>query len=333
MNILFSGFIDPNHSSFGGYHNIVNIPCDSKNLITENYPLGKVSKRYHLRKIPLWLQDIDTRIRRYKFDITHLYYGEITMFPFIPYRRSERHKTVITLHLDIEKQHLHYFFLKNLSSFDGIIVLSSQQKKYYKEKFGIDTTFIPHGFDKPIYEYTLPVDYWSRIIDSDKINLITSGKNYRDFGTLEKAIAYSSSMLPLLHFHVVGVPVYIKESLMRYDNVSVYNRLSDDEYYSLIQSCDYNFLPLLFATANNALLEAQAIGVRSILPNIDGVSDYAAPAPMNTYYNNIEDLYCILSSLKKSEICNDIIDFSHKFYWENIYPELFTFYNNIFNKD
>lgn len=334
MNILFSGFVDPNHSSFGGYHNIVNIPCNSKTLLTTDYPLGSLGKKYHLRKIPLWIQDLDTRIKRSKFDITHLFYGEITMFPFLPYSKSKTNKSVITLHLDIEKQHLHKFFLKNLSSFDGIIVLSTQQKKYYKEKYGIETTFIPHGFDKPRYTYNLPVSCDGNRLDVKDINLITSGKNYRDFDTLEKVIAYCASKeLCGIHFHIVGAPESIKQKLSRYNHVSIYNRISDDEYYTLMQSCDYHFLPLLFATANNALLEAQSLGIKSILPRIEGVSDYAAPEPMNIYYDSIDNLKCLLSSLTKSDPSDDIIDFSKRFYWENIYENLLSYYNNLLDNN
>ena len=88
MKILYSGFIDPSHSAYGGYHNITRFPAESKSLLSKDYPLGKLDKRFHLRKIPLWCLDFHTRILRKDFDITHLYYGEITMFPFMKYSKS-----------------------------------------------------------------------------------------------------------------------------------------------------------------------------------------------------------------------------------------------------
>lgn len=329
MKILYSGFADPTHSSNGGYDKIINICSEKKILLKHNYFLGKLPGKYHLSKIPLWLLDFHTRLLRYRYDITHLFYGEITQFPFLPYRKSNKHKTVITLHLDIEQQHLHSIFLKNLSAFDGIIVLSTQQQKFYKEKYNIDTTFIPHGFDTPIFTSKVPKDVNGHSIDTSKINLITSGKNYRDFDTLEMAIKQSSEF-PKLHFHIVGAPQTIKNTLSKYGhNVSIYNRISDDEYYTLIQSCDYNFLPLTFATANNALLEAQSLGIRSILPDMPGISDYGAPSPMNIYYFNSDNLLNILHGVDKSSVCHDIIDYSKRFSWENIYQELMIFYNKL----
>ena len=331
MKILYSGFIDSQHSSFGGYHNILRYPDCTKSLLTTQYFLGKVDKKYHLRKIPLWLMDFHTRIKRFDYDITHLYYGEITMCPFFPYSKSATHKTVITLHLDIEKQNLHSFFLKSLSGFDGIIVLSSQQQQYYKEKYGIQTTFIPHGFDTPIFKKTVAQDIHGRSINRSKINLITSGKNYRDFATLQNIIDMFLND-ERFHFHIVGAPNEIKQNLSMKRNVSVYNRLSDDEYYTLIQNCDYNFLPVSFATANNALLEAQALGIRSILPDIPGIMDYGAPKPLNYYYSNYEDLVQIIRNLEKAEISQSIIDFSQKFSWDNIFKQLEKFYKQLLSE-
>lgn len=329
MKILFSGFADSNHSANGGYDKIINIPLPKRVLLRDMYLFGKINKKYHLSKIPLWIMDFHTRILRYKFDITHLFYGEISMCPFFKYSRSKKHKTVITLHLDIEKQNLHTFLIDKLPYFDGIIVLSSQQKKYYKEKYGINTTFIPHGFDKPVFKEILPKDKCQRSIDLSKINLIVIGKNYRDFETLEKLIKHTIHNTNI-HFHIVGVPSEIKDRLgVSVSNVSIYNRLSDDEYYTLISKCDYHFLPLSFATANNSLMEAQSLGIRSILPKIDGISDYAAPEPMNIFYHDFEELKDISDSITKSQSNNDIIEYSKKFQWNNIYKELEIYYKKL----
>lgn len=328
MKILYSGFIDPSHSAFGGYHNIINFPVDSKILLSENYPLGKIDKKYHLRKIPLWLLDFHTRILRKEYSITHLFYGEITMCPFIGYKKSKTHKTVITLHLDIEKQHLHSFFIKSLRNFDGIIVLSSQQQKYYKEKYNIDTTFIPHGFDTPKFSFKIAKDKNGLTLNPKIINLITCGKNYRDYVLLEKTIKHYSNNNQI-HFHIVGAPSEVKIKLMNEHNVSVYDRLTDDEYYSLIQSCDYAFLPVTFATANNALLEAQALGIRSILPNISGILDYAAPRPLNLFYSSFDTLIGIIDDLNKTKPSQELIKYSMKFHWSNIFRELKQFYENL----
>lgn len=329
MKVLYSGFIDPSHSSFGGYHKIIDFPSNKKTLLAQDYLFGTLDKKYRLKRIPNWLLDFDTRIRRHNYDITHLFYGEITMIPFLPYTKSDRHKTVITLHLDITKQKFHKSFLKSLPSFDGIIVLSTQQQEYYRDKWGIETTFIPHGFDKPEYIFNLPKDINGKYIDPDKINLITSGKNYRDFETLKKIVNRFESDCRF-NFHLVGTPGDIKANLANKENVRIYPRINDDEYYSLIRSCDYGFLPVTFATANNALLETQALGIKSILPHIPGILDYASES--NIFYNSYENLVDIISNLNKSSVSEDILKHAEKFHWNNIFIELEKFYTQILSK-
>ena len=48
---------------------------------------------------------------------------------------------------------------------------------------------------------------------------------------------------------------------MHYKNAITYDWVDDNVYYTLLSKCDYNFLPLAFATANNTLLEAQFLGI------------------------------------------------------------------------
>lgn len=326
MNVLYSGFIDPNHSAFGGYHNIIYYPNCKKVLLMQNYFLGKLPSKYKLRRIPARLLDLDTRRQRHKYDITHLFYGEMTMIPYIPYRKDPQHKTVITLHVDVEEHWCYKYFIKNLKSFDGIIVLSTQQQEYYKNKHGIETTFIPHGFNTPVFKFKLPKDIKGNIIDTNHINLITSGKNYRDFETLSKVIDRFKDNSRFI-FHLVGTPADIKTQLTSYPNVKIYPRINNDEYYSLIKSCDYGFLPVTFATANNALLETQAIGIKSILPRIPGILDYAAKE--NIFYNDYENLINIIDHLPKSSISDEILSHAQKFRWENIYHQLDKFYSDL----
>lgn len=326
MKVLYSGFADRSHSSFGGYHNIVNFPHCGKVLLSRDYFLGELDRKYRLRKIPLTLLDLDTRRQRRNYDITHLFYGEITMIPFLPYPKDKKHKTVITLHLDIEKQRFHKFFLKNLSFFDGIIVLSTQQQEYYRNKYGIETAFIPHGFDTPTFSYKIPRDTTGRSIDTTCINLITSGKNYRDFDTLKATVEKFRDDERFV-FHLIGTPAEVKKDLSQFPNVHIYPRIDNDEYYSLIKSCDYGFLPVTFATANNALLETQAIGLKSILPNIAGIQDYAAEA--NLFYSSTEELFSLIDSLHKSTISEEILQHAKKFLWKNIFNQLNEYYSNL----
>lgn len=328
MRILYSGTIDGAHSKNGGYQHILDNPLTQGVLLASNCLFGNVSKKFRLRKITYFLLDMKTRWARRHYDITHLFYADLTMSPLFPYKKRRNNKIVGTIHLDLEKQRFGKAYINNLKSFDGVIVLSSQQKEYYKNKFNIDTVFIPHGLDKPSFSFEKSLDIHGNEIDKDKINLITLGKNYRDFKTLEEAIIHFQNT-PEIHFHIVGAPTMIKERLKDYTNVSIYNRLNDNQYYSLIEECDYSFLPLTFATANNALLEVQSLGRKSILPNLPGVLDYSAPSPLNIMYNSMDELFGIIGSLTKSGYVKEIEEYAKRFRWENIYKELNQFYSEL----
>ena len=334
MKVLFSGFKDANHSASGGYDKITDMPVDKTTLLVDRYPLGRLDIGNHLIRIPLSLLDVETRLRRFRYDITHLFYGEISMLFFLPYLRSRKHKTVITLHHGPDKRRIPSLFVSLLRHFDGIVVLSSGMKKELKEKYGLESEFIPHGFYKPRFEHREVADRKGRRLDAEKINVITIGQMYRDYDTFEYIVERMKTRADL-RFHLVGAPADVKERMRKYEeeegNVSVYNRLPDDEFYSLISDCDYCFLPLTFATANNTLLEAQFLDVPAILPDIEGVLDYAAPAPMNYYYHDRRRLEEIFTSLSKSKKNGEIAGYMEKFDWKNVFVALEKYYNRLLN--
>lgn len=329
MKILYSGFRDPSHSTYGGYDKITGIDLPKKVLLSEYYPLGRCNFKSHLMRIPFTFLDIHTRLLRHKYNITHLFYGEITMLFFLPYFKRKKHKTIITIHLDIEKRRCPKLFIWLLKFFDGIIVLSSRQQKYLETKYNIRSTFIPHGFSQPQFEECLPYDKRGYKLNESKINILTVGNNYRDFDTLKYVINRFKDNSNY-QFHLVGVPREINIYFSEYKNVSLYSRLSNNEFYSLISVCDYGFLPLTFATANNTLLEYQYLDLPSILPNIHGVMDYAAPAPLNLFYSNRAELCEMISSLTKTVKNNLISDFAKThFNWDIIYDAIEDYYRNI----
>lgn len=329
MRILYSGFHDANHSRNGGYDKITHIDLEKKILLSNNYIWGNVPISSQFSRIPFYLLDIHTRILRNKYDITHLFYGELTSLPFLPYHKSRKHKTVITLHLKIEDHHCIDLYINQLKKYDGIIVLSSGQKEILESKYGLKSTFIPHGFSKPEFKFAPVRDINNRGIDYGKINISTIGSNYRDFETL-KYIVNKLASNEKVHFHLIGVPIDVKDFVKNNPNVSVYQRLDDDQYYTLLSLMDFNFLPLTFATANNTLLEAQFLNVKSILPNMAGISDYAAPMPLNIYYDNKTELIKIISNLEKGHKDSQLSKFAEQnFSWNVVYKRLSQYYSSL----
>ncbi len=319
MRILFIGHRDPLHSAAGGYDKIVHCP-GSDVLWDKDALFGFIPMHKSGKIINTFFLDLKARQKMKNCDVVHFFYGDGLLFPF----SKKRHvKVVATVHMDIKKRkRAPKRFIKTLQSLDGVITLSKSQQKELEE-LGINSVFIPHGFEKPLYNYC------DNRLEKTKINVVISGTNYRDFETMRAVIDFCRRERHDIVFHLLGQPANVKEELKNYENAICYPRLSDDHYYSLISDCDYNFLPLTFATANNALLEASFLGVRSILPNIDGITDYAAPAPMNLYYDSIQQVENIFKDLVKSEKSEELVKHSERFLWENIYPQLISFYKSL----
>lgn len=320
MKILYVGYRDKNHSSAGGYDQIINNPGTAQ-LLGENVPFGFIPVGKRGKFLNLFFLNLYSRFLIKKYDVTHFFYGEMLK----TYRRKPNNKIVATIHMRIDKGNKKSKkLLSNLSKADGVISLSSMQAKVLREEFGINAHFIPHGFNTPEFKYK------NMITDNKKINIVVSGKNYRDTKTLYSIVEYCDIKRKDIIFHLLGQPIYVKDYLKAKSNVICYPRLNDDDYYSLIKDCDFNFLPLTYATANNALLEASFLGVKSIIPNIDGILDYAAPEPTSIFYSTNNDLINIFNSLQKKDYNEeDIISYARKFLWENVYNQLEKFYKTL----
>lgn len=323
MRILYSGYRDSRHSQYGGYDWISKYPgadyLDSNNLLG-----GSIKSGNKWKIINFFILDLVTRIKMNKYDIVHCFYADLTIF--FPFRRR-RTKIVTTIHLN-ESLKYRVNIYKTLKTCDAVITLSSQQASFLRSKYNLNTFFIPHGFNKPVWNKGLiPKSKNGKIIDNSKINIICIGKQYRDNELLVNTVNIIAN--EKINFHIVGNR-NVHSALIQNENVFLYDFLSDDEYYSILERCDYNFMPLTFSTANNALLESQSLGVVSILPQIAGIEDYASP--QNIFYSNQDELLNIFPKLQKCEKSIDIIDYSKKFEWENIYKQLEQFYSSLLSK-
>lgn len=315
MKILFVGYRDKRHSKFGGYDYISLFPnADYYNA--ENFPFGSIPVGVRGKKLNLLCLDLISRLQADKYDVIHYFYSDFMLFKKIPKRRNC--KFIATIHMRSES-----FSRKQinvLKSFDKVICLSSSEEIRLR-KMGINAFFVPHGFNRPIFIFK-PLEK----LNNSKINIFYSGMNYRDFDTFVKIVDFSKQEGLNICFYVVGQSKENKERLFNKENVVICPRLSDDEYYSLLSLCDYNFLPLTFSTANNALMEAQALGISSVLPKIDGVLDYADEKG-NLFYNNLSELKKMFIKLPKESSKKDLVNFSEKFNWKRVYEKLEGLYD------
>lgn len=300
---------------------------EASTITDTSVPLGRIPVGVRGKRLNLLILDWKSKRYRWRFDITHILYGDSQFFS--PYPKSREHKIVGTIHLsvkDIVRKRPN--LIETLKRLDGVIALSSGQARELKKLYDIDARFIPHGFLSPSFARMEALDIAGRRLDESHRNVFFSGTNYRDYDTLF-TVLNSLTDERNIEFHCVGQNVRTIERLLSYPNVRCYNRLSDDEYYTLLSSCDLNFLPLTYATANNALMEAQTIGIPSILPKIEGVADYAAPDPMNRFYASAEEASAQISGNGISRDPRGLVAFSIRFHWDTVADEIREYYSNL----
>lgn len=323
MKILFLGNEISSHTNFGGYVHIKNYPNADYLDIAKISPLfWKLGKPFKFLNYILAVRKACKLSKKY--DVIHSIYEDNYYFPLFWKCHC---KVVGTVHLDITGVYnpLRKFLLsKMLKKLDLLIALSSEQEAKMKS-LGYNCVFIPHGFIKPQF---ISVNLASRdiLFDEAKINIFFSGNTYRDLDTLENAVAEMQKREDIV-FHILSQKGENKIRFVKYKNAVVYDRVDDDTYFTLLSKCDYNFLPLTFATANNTLLESQFMGITSILPKLGGIMDYASTA--NLFYNSFDELIQLLYALQKNTQSSKILKDAEKYDWNNIYKQLEQVYCQI----
>jgi glycosyltransferase involved in cell wall biosynthesis len=311
MKILFAGFRYKHHNKYSGYDLITKYIkgdyLDAKNEHFGFIPTNKSGKRINL----IFLDYHVKRIMN-NYDILHIIYGDDQIFTEYKNRNC---KIVATMHLKMKE------FNNRVNSLNGIITLSSEQMILYKNTYkNKNIEFIPHGFEKPLFD-SLDIKM------PEAINVFISGSNYRDFNTMNYIIERFNNKSNY-YFHLVGQSIDIKNKYSNKQNVKVYNYVNSDEYYNILYKSDVVFLPLVYATANNVLLESQMLGKRSILPKIYGILDYGLNN--NYFYNDVEELEFIFKNEKFYKYDEELSRIAYdKFSWENVSKKVINFYNKI----
>lgn len=318
MKVLFLGNEIASQTSSGGYVHIKDFPnSDYIDIIAIN------KKNWNRGSFFRMINDFIAVKKACKlsknYDLIHSIYQDCYFFPLF---FNCKCKSVGTVHVDITGNYSFlrklflWYFLKKL---DLIIVLSTEQEIKLRN-LGYNCKFIPHGYDRPAFE-SISLNDIDVCFEEDKINIFFSGTTYRDIDQLERVVSFCENKSNII-FHILSQKGKNKLRFEKYSNVILYDRLNDNVFFSLMEKCDYIFLPLTFATANNSVLEAHCLGKICILPNSSGVIDYCSPKDI--LYSSESELYSIFYSLKKEKlnIFSEVLEFSREFNWSNIYKKL-----------
>lgn len=282
--VLYTGFKWSHHDNRAGYHNVVKDAedyVDSGSIWGGKHPIGTFP-----RKLNIVLAELLTIARALRYQAVFYIYPEVSaLFFSAPLLKVMGKRVIYAQHRGEkywDRSGSLFFKLKryNLKFVNHFIVLSTQQKSILEKHFPGKVSVIPHGIwlDSGI---KLPVA-------NGPPRLCVSGDNFRNYELLREIIERFSVRFPQVGFDLIGMRYEKLGKTAEIPTVTCHPRLSPEEYAHIIGCSIFMLLPLHFATANNALLEALALGVPVLCNRIDGVTDYL---PSDAYlFDSVEQL-------------------------------------------
>ena len=154
----------------------------------------------------------------------------------------------------------------------GVILVSESQRDWFTDLLPDDRIFVvPHGVDT---EFFVPASHLA-----DEPRIIVVGSKYRDFELLLTAADIIFAQRPEARIVAVGTHRNLKAGQQLKDPRFEYSSPPDDfalraEY----QRARVAVFPMMFATANNALLEAMSCGLPIAANDVGGVREYVGNA-------------------------------------------------------
>lgn len=241
----------------------------------------------------------------------HFIYGENLYYDF-RLLRVRGCKTVVTLHQPYEWFKDKPSWKRRLQHVDHVILVGETEIALFKTLTGKDNvTFIPHG---------ICADFYCPDVRMQKEKMVlTVGNWLRDFEFADKVYQQLLSDDPEVRIVIVSMPRN-KSRITAHERISFLSGISDEELRDLYLKSSCLFLPLTRYTANNALLEAGAVGCNILI---------ACNQPDNSYISTDllrlmpmkEDTVAqeIKVMLKKGEMSCQLSDFVKKnFSWQRI---------------
>ena len=152
---------------------------------------------------------------------------------------------------------------------DRVVLVSSSQRAFFEGHTPPERLcVVPHGVD---------VDFFRPRPDAprahDGVRCLTTGSYFRDWALLAR-VANGLRHADNMTFDVVSSSAPVFPAL---PSVTVHRQIDDEALRRLYQEADLLLLPLVDATANNALLEGMASGLPVVATDLVAVREYAAP--------------------------------------------------------
>jgi glycosyltransferase involved in cell wall biosynthesis len=203
-------------------------------------------------------------------DVIHVLYGDEQFDQLLRWRRLLRCPLVVTFHQPGHRVAPRFeIFQKGLAKgIDAAVVVATSQIEPFESWIGSNkVVYIPHGIDTARFS---PGD---RNFDRSRTRILMVGDHLRDWNAMHQVIDEVNCLRLGVEFHVVTS----KENfayLTGCANTVFHTQISEAELIELYREADALFVPVIEATANNAVLEALACGTPVISNTVGGIPDY-----------------------------------------------------------
>lgn len=206
----------------------------------------------------------------------HFIYGE-NLFYNSKLLKIRGCKTVVTLHQPYEWFTSKPEWVRRLKNVDHIILVGEAEVPLFRKLTGKDNvSFIPHGICSDFY---CP----DNKVAKQKM-VLTVGNWLRDFCFADKVYQQLLSDDPEVRIVIVSAPQN-KSFITPDKRISFVSGISDEELRDLYRKTSCLFLPLKRYTANNALLEAGAVGCPILI-----ACDYPDNSYIPEQYANVQPI-------------------------------------------
>jgi glycosyltransferase involved in cell wall biosynthesis len=269
---------------------------------------------------------------RHGVDLVHYLDGEHSAqyLPRLLRRAGKRRvKSVASFHQPADM--LDSLVIKDvISELDQVILVSPEQADYFEPILGHERIrVILHGIDT---DYFKPGERPGGV---DKFKCITVGHYLRDFKAVRE-VAERLGDNRDIEFHVVTSSATGLEGMA---NVIIHKNVDDATLLKLYQESDALFLPLLSATANNALLEGIACGLPVISTSLPSVKAYLPGSEAMLIEDNdpeeLEEavLYLFHNPEEAARMAGRARRRAEELSWQNIAPQYEAIYSQLTNEN